>query len=55
MGAVWMYRKGEARLFASPEDVPSGEGWVDSPAIVAEMTQPSPQSKLKAKRNDDRK
>ena len=28
---VWMYRKGEARLFASPADVPKDEGWQDSP------------------------
>jgi len=28
---VFMYRKGEAKLFASPEDVPSGEGWQDTP------------------------
>ena len=31
-GPVWMYRKGEAKLFASPDEVPSGEGWMDSPA-----------------------
>ncbi len=54
MGPVWMYRKGEARLFASPEDIPSNAGWVDSPAIVVEVTQ-APQGKPKAKRNDDRK
>ncbi len=30
-GAVWMYRKGEARLFASPDRVPANEGWQDSP------------------------
>lgn len=32
--AVWMYRDGESRLFASPSDVPKGQGWVDSPALV---------------------
>ena len=26
---VWMYRKGEARLFASPAEVPAG--WQDTP------------------------
>lgn len=31
-----MYRKGEAKLFASPEEVPSGESWVDSPERVEE-------------------
>ena len=28
---IWKYRKGEARLFASPEDVPEGEGWQQFP------------------------
>ena len=28
---VWMYRKGEARLFNSPEAVPANEGWKDAP------------------------
>lgn len=31
MSGVFMYRKGEAKLFASPEDVPAGEGWQDTP------------------------
>jgi len=31
----WRYRDGEARIFASPDDVPNGRGWVDSPAKVA--------------------
>lgn len=35
-----MYRKGEARLFASPDDVPAGEGWVDSPAKIDDVTPP---------------
>lgn len=30
-GPVWMYRKGEAQMFASPGEVPEGEGWVDTP------------------------
>ncbi|MEQ8822754.1 MAG: hypothetical protein RIC14_00090 [Filomicrobium sp.] len=34
--AVWMYRKGEGRLFSSPEEIPQNEGWVDSPALVSE-------------------
>lgn len=33
-GPVFMYRKGEARLFASPDEIPAGEGWVDSPSKV---------------------
>jgi len=24
---LWMYRKGEARLFGHPGEVPDGEGW----------------------------
>lgn len=28
------YRVGESRLFNSPEEVPEGQGWVDSPAKV---------------------
>jgi hypothetical protein len=24
---LWMYRKGEARLFGHPDDVPEGDGW----------------------------
>jgi len=30
-GPTWMYRKGEAAIFASPEQVPAGEGWQDTP------------------------
>ena len=26
-----MYRKGEGKLFPSPEEVPAGEGWQDAP------------------------
>lgn len=45
-GPVFMYRKGEARLFASPEEVPAGEGWVDSPVLDAEDTalEPAPEA-----------
>lgn len=28
---VFMYRKGEAKLFASPAEIPAGEGWQDTP------------------------
>lgn len=28
---VWMYRKGESKLFQSPAHVPEGEGWQDTP------------------------
>lgn len=28
---VYMYRAGEAKIFASPEDIPAGEGWQDTP------------------------
>ena len=24
---LWMHRKGEARLFGHPDDVPEGDGW----------------------------
>lgn len=37
-GPVFMYRKGEARMFASPEEIPAGEGWQDTP--VAEAAEP---------------
>lgn len=30
-GPVWMYRKGEAKLFASPDHIPDNDGWMDSP------------------------
>lgn len=32
----WRYRAGEAKIFTSPEEVPTGEGWVDSPALVVD-------------------
>lgn len=32
--SVWMYRKGEAKLFASPDVVP--KGWTDSPVAPVE-------------------
>lgn len=33
--SVWMYRGQEARLFASPADVPVDEGWLDHPHETA--------------------
>ena len=30
--SVWMYRGTEARLFASPADVPVDQGWSDRPS-----------------------
>lgn len=30
----WRYRKGESQIFNSPEEVPEGQGWVDSPTKV---------------------
>ena len=31
---LWMYRKGEARLFGHPDDVPEGEDWQRFPQTV---------------------
>lgn len=39
---VWMYRTGEDKIFNSAGDVPPGEGWVDSPALVIEAVNPEP-------------
>lgn len=44
---VWMYRKGEARLFDSPDDVPKDEGWSEVPV----SGDPEPASKRKMKRD----
>ena len=42
---TWMYREGESRLFQHPDDVPAGEGWVDSPVKVGKQQQaPTPPS-----------
>jgi hypothetical protein len=30
---LWMYRRGEARLFGHPGDVPHGEGWQRFPVV----------------------
>lgn len=42
---VYMYRKGEARLFDSPADVPAGEGWVDSPVAEEVVASDEPAKK----------
>jgi hypothetical protein len=44
---VFMYRLAgdgsvEARIFASPDDVPAGEGWADSPARVRPVQADAP-------------
>lgn len=31
--SVYMYRAGEAKIFASPEEIPAGEGWQDTPVL----------------------
>lgn len=45
---VMMYRAGEARVFASPEAVPAGEGWQDTP--VAAEAEAAPEAPKKAKK-----
>ncbi len=39
---VCMYRLGESRIFEHKDDIPEGEGWVDSPAKVRPMPQIKP-------------
>lgn len=39
--SVYMYRAGEAKLFASPEDVPAGEGWQDTPVAELPVDEPA--------------
>lgn len=51
-GPVWMYRKGEAKVFASLEEVPANEGWVDSPALVP-ADDVKPQKKRKQQADTD--
>lgn len=41
---VWMYRKGESKLFQSPADVPDGEGWQDTP-VPDDVLEPSARNK----------
>lgn len=38
----WRYKLGEGRIFPDPESVPAGEGWVDSPAKVAQESEIEP-------------
>lgn len=38
---LWMYRRGEARCFASTADIPPGRGWTDSPASAG-TREPAP-------------
>ena len=50
-GPTWMYRAGEAKLFASPEEVPAGEGWQDTPVPAEEAPEePAPDEAAPAKR-----
>lgn len=53
-GPVFMYRKGEAKLFASPDEIPADEGWQDAPVPdtagpAAEEAEPAPKRKRAAK------
>jgi hypothetical protein len=36
---LWMYRKGEARLFGRPDHVPEGEDWQRFPVIAEEAAE----------------
>jgi hypothetical protein len=40
---MWMYRKGEARLFGHPDDVPEGDGWQRFPLPAAAEDEPQPE------------
>lgn len=51
-GPVWMYRKGEAKIFASPEEIPANEGWVDSPTLIP-VEDVKPQKKRKQQADTD--
>ena len=50
---VWMYRNGEAKLFASPDEVPKGKGWSDSPAGSSDETSNKSGKQAKAAQVDD--
>ena len=45
--SVYMYRAGEAKIFASPEEIPSGEGWQDTPVpdVPAQPEETAPKRK----------
>lgn len=47
---VWMYRIGEARVFASPADVPQGEGWQDTPPSPDQKPAEKPEPKTRSKK-----
>ncbi len=38
---LWMYRKGEARLFGHPDHVPGGEAWQRFPVANGEIDEAS--------------
>ena len=40
---LWMYRKGEARLFGHPDDVPEGEDWQRFPLPPEAGEEPQPE------------
>ncbi len=40
---LWMYRKGEARLFGHPDDVPEGEDWQRFPVATAADEEQQPE------------
>ncbi|MGO9172003.1 MAG: hypothetical protein ACLP7P_08575 [Rhodomicrobium sp.] len=51
---IWMYRKGEARLFDHPDQIPANEGWQRLPVVddtpldipKAELPPPGPDQEL---------
>lgn len=45
---TFRYRMGESRIFDSPESVPNGEGWVDSPAKVLPAPEREPPEMIPA-------
>jgi hypothetical protein len=51
---VVMYNEDGAREFASPDEVPKGEGWVDHPDKVKAKPVPAkPKGKFKPASDDD--
>jgi len=40
---LWMYRKGEARLFGHPDDVPEGDDWQRFPLLADAAEEPQPE------------
>ncbi len=43
---LWMYRKGEARLFGHPDHVPKGEDWQRFPVDCGDASELSQEDKL---------